>query len=107
MTFRALFFVSIVALAGCPMEPHDRPDVKCADACEKRIVGCTSHQCERGCAFVLDRLVEHEQDTVLACVEKGTKCDDPAWADCASKVGAHVDGGPPVPPDVSTDVETE
>ena len=98
---RALAAVVAVAALGlfvaCPMEPRDRPDVRCADACKKRVVGCTSHQCERGCAFVLDRLVEHEQETVLACVERASQCEDADWASCAARVGPHEDGGPGVP----------
>lgn len=85
-------------LAGCPQEPRERPDVACADVCKKRIVGCTAHECERGCAFVLDRLVEHEQETVLHCVETSQGCDDKHWGECAVRVGPHVDGGPDVPP---------
>jgi len=94
----ALFVASVVILAGCPQEPRERPDVVCADACEQRVKGCTEHECERGCAFVLDRLVEHEQDTVLKCIGEAHRCGDPEWADCASRVGAHADGGPGVPP---------
>ena len=102
----AAFFalaVVVVVLAGCPMEPRDRPDARCAVACEKRVVGCTPHECERGCAFVLDRLVEHEQDTVLACIERAGKCADEAWASCAAHVGAHADGGPGVPPELPSE----
>jgi len=102
----AALFVSIVALAalaGCPMEPHDRPDVACADACEKRMIGCTKHDCQRGCAFVLDRLVEHEQDAVLTCVANAGKCEDEQWAGCAARVGPHADGGPPAPVDLPSE----
>jgi hypothetical protein len=96
---RAAMVIALV-LCGCPQEPRERPDVACADACKKRIVGCTEHQCDRGCAFVLDRLVEHEQSTVLACMTTATKCEDSQWADCAARVGVHADGGPAVPPPV-------
>src|SRR5579885_3607456 len=93
-----LAFASIV-LVGCPQEPRERPDVACADVCKKRIVGCSAHECERGCGFVLDRLVEHEQETVLHCVETSTGgCGDEQWAECAARVGVHADGGPDVPP---------
>jgi hypothetical protein len=102
----ALAAVAVAALAGCP-EPRDRPDVRCADACQKRIVGCSEHQCQRGCAFVLDRLVEHEQDTVLSCVAKAKKCEDEQWAGCAARVGAHADGGPPAPTDLPPDEPPE
>jgi hypothetical protein len=92
-------------LLGCPQEPRERPDVACADACKKRMVSCTEHQCERGCAFVIDRLVEHQQDTVLACIVKSTNCDDPAWADCAVRVGVHADGGPGAPTHIEDEGE--
>lgn len=95
-TLLALFGVG--ALAGCPMGPRERPDVACAAACEQRVIGCTSHECERGCAFVLDRLVEHEEDSVLHCVASAGKCADEQWATCAAQVGVHADGGPGVPP---------
>ena len=89
--------IAVVSLAGCPQEPRERPDVACADVCKKRIVGCTEHDCERGCAFVIDRLVEHEQETVLHCMETSQGCADKEWADCAVRVGVHVDGGPGAP----------
>lgn len=94
---------SLVVLAGCPMEPRERPDVACADVCKKRIVGCSEHECDRGCAFVLDRLVEHEQETVLSCIERSKKCTDGEWAECAAHVGAHIDGGPGVPEPLPTE----
>ncbi len=92
-----MLFLFALGLAGCP-EPRERPDVACSDVCKKRIVGCNEHQCERGCAFVLDRLVEHEQETVLHCVETSQGCDDKQWAECAVRVGEHADGGPEIPP---------
>ena len=95
---RAMFVVTALGvLGGCPQEPRERPDVVCADACKKRVVGCNAHECERGCAFVLDRLVEHEQATVLGCMERAQSCTDSQWADCATRVGPHIDGGPSVP----------
>jgi hypothetical protein len=88
---------AVVAL-GCP-ESNDRPDVACADECKVQLTAsCSPHECERGCAFVLDRLVEHEQGTVLACMKGKKVCDDATWAECAARVGPHVDGGPGVPP---------
>jgi hypothetical protein len=90
--------VALVVLAGCPKEPRERPDVRCADACKQRVTRCTEHECERGCAFVLDRLVEHEQEPVLACIASASHCADADWADCAAHIGAHADGGPAVPP---------
>jgi len=103
MKARVALVVAVAAIAlGCP-EPRDRPDVACASVCEKRIVGCSEHECERGCAFVLDRLVEHEQDAVLGCMEKAGKCEDAQWATCATRVGPHADGGPPAPEDLPTE----
>lgn len=88
-----------VILAAC-LEPKNRPEVRCADACEVQAKArCSDTECERGCLFVLDRLVEREQSTVLDCVSSGKgPCDDGAWADCAARVGPHVDGGPAAPP---------
>lgn len=90
--------LAIVVLVGCPQEPRERPDVRCADACKARTTRCTDHECERGCAFVLDRLVEHEQEPILTCIASAPHCADPDWADCAVHIGAHADGGPGVPP---------
>lgn len=96
-------FVSLLSLtavlAACP-EPRNRPEVRCADACSVQAKDrCTEAECERGCLFVLDRLVEKEQSTVLGCISSGKgPCDDHAWADCAARVGPHADGGPPAPP---------
>lgn len=97
---KSAFFVVLLVLCACPMEPRERPDVACAEACKKRIVGCSSHACERGCAFVLDRLVENEQDTVLKCMTDSKACEDPDWAACAVRVGVYADGGPGPPPHI-------
>lgn len=88
-----------VVVAACP-EPRNRPEVRCADACSVQAKArCSSVECERGCLFVLDRLVEREQSTVLACISSGNgPCDDRAWAECAARVGPHADGGPAAPP---------
>jgi hypothetical protein len=95
---KAFFAASALFLVACPQEPRERPDVVCADACEKKIVGCSEQECTRGCAFVLDRLVEHQQDAVLGCMERSKTCGDVDWAECAVKIGPHADGGPDVPP---------
>jgi len=88
----------LLSLSACP-ESNVRPDLKCADECNVQLAAtCKPHDCERGCAFVLDRLVENEQATVLACMKPKNTCDDPTWADCAVRVGPHVDGGPGVQP---------
>jgi hypothetical protein len=99
----ALALAALGSFVACPMEPRDRPDIACADACKKTIFACTPHECDRGCAFVLDRLVEREQRTVLGCMERAPKCGDAEWADCAVKVGAHADGGPGVPPELPSE----
>ena len=90
--------IALLLLAGCPQEPRERPDVACADVCKKRVVGCSEHQCDRGCAFILDRLVEREQDPILQCMVTTHGCDDAQWASCAVRIGVHADGGPDVPP---------
>lgn len=93
-----LSIAGAITLLGCPA-PNDRPDVACAQECKRQLSNtCKPHDCERGCAFVLDRLVEHQQDTVLECMKSKQACDDPVWAGCAARVGPHVDGGPGVPP---------
>jgi len=88
---------SIFVVVGCP-EPSERPEVACANACAKQIVGCSERECARGCELVLDRLVEREQPTVIACMQESKQCGDGDWAACAARVGPHVDGGPDVPP---------
>ena len=94
-----LLTLSLAAvLAACP-EPPNRPEVRCADACTVQAQDrCSDTECERGCLFVLDRLVEKEQSTILGCIASGKgPCDDRAWAECAVRVGPHADGGPGVP----------
>ena len=97
--FAALAGVLLVsALAACP-EPKGRPEVQCSEQCQKKLAGkCDEHACDRGCLFILDRLVEHEGDHVLTCLGTQSACDDRAWAECAARVGPHADGGPPAPP---------
>lgn len=88
-----------LALSACP-EPRT-PEAKCSAKCEKDLgPKCDDKACERGCLFVLDRLVENEGDNVLACVKTANACDDKVWADCAARIGVHADGGPgaPAPP---------
>jgi hypothetical protein len=97
--FVSFILVSIVVIACIP-EPRERPDIACADACKAHKNKCDEHECERGCAFVIDRLVEHQQTEILACVEQANACDDPVWAECGAKIGAHADGGPDTPPHV-------
>ena len=96
--FCGVAILTLGALAACP-EPKTRPEVVCADQCEKRLASkCDDKACERGCLFVLDRLVEKEGDNVLSCMSTQKACDDQAWADCAARIGVHADGGPAAPP---------
>ena len=97
------FALLVATLTACPGEPRERPDVACSDVCKKRMLTCSSHDCERGCAFVIDRLVEHEQEPVLHCVEMSQGCADKQWAECAVRVGVHADGGPDTPPSVPSE----
>jgi hypothetical protein len=99
---------SLVSLgsAACHSQgPQGRPEVQCKDACTARASNrCSESECERGCRFILDRLIEHEGSQVVSCIAAGKgACDDQAWAECAVRVGAHADGGPPPPPAPSTD----
>jgi hypothetical protein len=89
-----------VRSAGLASEDAPRgPEATCAAACRARASRCTRHQCARGCNLVLDRLVEHEGEHVIACVGRATSsCDDATWADCATRIGVYADGGPPAPP---------
>jgi hypothetical protein len=95
--------IAVVLAGGCrpasSAKPTDVVDA-CTEACEAQAAKhCSEHDCERGCMFVLDRLVEHEQKSVLACVSSASgACDDALWARCAVYLGSHADGGPPPPP---------
>jgi hypothetical protein len=94
--------VSLAPLAGgCgrAIEPENRPIDKCTASCAKRASRqCSEDECRRGCEFILDRIVEREGDNVVACVARTPRrCTDVVWADCASKIGVHADGGPPAP----------
>jgi hypothetical protein len=90
----------LCACCACNAESPPRgPEETCAKACASRAAQCSSHECARGCNLVLDRLVEHEGDRVVACVARAkAPCDDRRWAYCATRVGPHADGGPPAPP---------
>ena len=96
-------FGAALGVAACRPAASSKPaDVVegCTRACSTRAAKhCSDHDCERGCTFVLDRLVEHEEEPVLRCVaEASGACDDAVWAGCAVRVGTHADGGPPPPP---------
>ena len=91
----------IVCLAACQASSAPRsPEETCAAACTGRAPRCTHDQCLVGCNLALDRIIEHEMNTVLDCVAKNEAraCDDPLWAHCATDIGPHADGGPPAPP---------
>jgi hypothetical protein len=94
---------------GCNTNAPPRgPEEVCAKSCEGRADKCSSDECRRGCNLILDRLTEGQGDTVIACVAKnngpaGAVCNDWTWAHCATRVGAHADGGPPAPAPPSED----
>lgn len=92
--------ISAIALVGCPsaVAPEGMHEEACARDCQARAKSCDEVACDRGCRFVIDRLVEHQGKNVVSCVAKASACDDPVWADCAAKIGPHLDGGPPAPP---------
>ncbi|MBX3218143.1 MAG: hypothetical protein KF850_39420 [Labilithrix sp.] len=94
-----------VAALGAPVscrvfEPSNTPIDACRRSCESKAKRqCNAAECERGCEFILDRLVEREGENVIACVASSPRrCTDVVWAECAAKVGVHADGGPPGPP---------
>ncbi len=93
--------LGVLVPACTPEAPPRGPEQTCVRACETRCEQCAPRQCWRGCNLVLDRLAEHEGDTVLACVaveSRRAACDDRTWAHCATRIGPHADGGPPAPP---------
>lgn len=96
----AAVLFSSVQPTGCRIyEPSNRPLDACRHSCSKNAAReCTESECERGCEFILDRLVEREGEGVIACVAASARrCTDVVWADCAVHVGYHADGGPPGP----------
>ena len=108
--FVTVLLLPIAAVAGCHTNsPDGRAEEGCVDDCNARASArCSERLCIRGCKFVLDRLLEHEGRNVVGCIASGKgACDDPAWADCASRVGVHADGGPPAPPPPSDEDEDE
>jgi hypothetical protein len=117
----------VLLLIGCraATTPRNEPEASCAAYCVKRAKGvCSEDACERGCALIIDRLVEREATTVVDCVasrsakldpefearasfetarmttgmKTGDRCGDAVWANCAARVGPYRDGGPPAPP---------
>jgi hypothetical protein len=98
-----IVLVALMALVGCrALDPPNKPETVCVQACADRAsYGCNERECRAGCSMMLDRMIEHEGERVISCVANATKkrkCDAYMWADCAAKVGPHLDGGPPVPP---------
>lgn len=90
------------ASTGCPSPRDGRPVARCFDDCRARASArCEEQDCDRGCKFILDRVVEREDAPVIACVAAASACGDEVWANCASRVGIHLDGGPPLPPSLS------
>ncbi len=79
----------------------------CARACATRAPRCTARECARGCNLTVDRFVEGEGEPVLGCIADGGRCDDRAWAHCATRVGPYADGGPPAPPPPPDDFSME
>jgi hypothetical protein len=70
----------------------------CTSSCAARAARCSARECARGCNLTVDRFVEGEGDAVIGCIADGGRCDDRAWARCATRVGPYADGGPPAPP---------
>jgi hypothetical protein len=100
--------VVVVPISGCKASfPSSSVEDNCRVACAAKAPGCTADECARGCNFIIDRIIEHEGDSVLACMGKvHPPCNDTRWATCATNVGAHADGGPPAPPPPK-DIEDE
>lgn len=94
--------VALAPLVVLACNAHDAPrtpEETCIAACADRASRCSENECRRGCNMSLDRIIEREQDTVIACVAKATgDCGDALWAKCGARVGVHTDGGPPAPP---------
>jgi hypothetical protein len=105
--------VASLAAAGCdllvpPLRDAMSPNAaatappgmerECTEVCAKRARRCSARECARGCNLTVDRFVEGEGEPVLGCVVEAQRCDDRAWARCATRVGPYADGGPPAPP---------
>ena len=94
--------MAAMGLFGCrAADPPNKPENVCVEACVDRASkACTEGECRVGCRMALDRMIEHEGERVISCVStaKKRKCDQYLWAECAAKIGPHVDGGPPIPP---------
>jgi hypothetical protein len=98
----ALFAASLTACNAHDAPTH--PEEACAVSCTAKVTKCTADECARGCNLTLDRIVEREEDHVLACVAGAhTPCNDSTWSACATDIGPHADGGPPAPPPAPDD----
>ncbi len=108
MSERGAFVAAALALAAAcnPFSTPPRgPEAACVEACTARS-GCAAGACARGCNLVVDRLVQHDGESVMACVASSrSTCDDRTWARCASRVGPYADGGPPAPAPAPVDDE--
>jgi hypothetical protein len=111
-TLRSLLLLALLApaAASCAalepplpvFTPRNEPLARCEEQCVHDAGKvCSAKQCERGCAFVLDRLVEGVGPKVIGCVagqkaaEQG--CSDRVFAECAARVDRLTDGGPAAP----------
>lgn len=106
----AFSFAALAASAAVACSPvlDARQEARCYGVCQARASRvCSDADCERGCRFILDRIVEREDSRVVGCVAAATSCGDEAWAMCAARVGVHADGGPPVPPPLKDDAPEE
>jgi hypothetical protein len=56
---------------------------------------------------VLDKLVEREGVSVLACVARAPRCGDMTFAECAARSGPYADGGPAPPRPPSDDDDNQ
>jgi hypothetical protein len=106
----ALAIAAVMTLAAClqhgtPAAATPGPEGDCAEACRAHAPGCSDAACARGCRVAMDRLVEREQRSIIACVARTSKttCDDMTFAECAARSGPYVDGGPPPPKAPSDD----
>ena len=99
LSFLAAVF-AIVGVACSAGGPPRTPEELCARVCESRAPRCSKDECARGCNLSLDRIVERETEHVVSCVAKQRACGLGEWAECATWVGPHADGGPlpPKPP---------
>lgn len=99
MLRRVLVSLVLQVLLAChTASPPRTPEQTCRAACESRVRACDDDGCERGCNFVLDRLIENQLEPIMACMGASASCEDARWSTCAVRLGVHADGGPPAPP---------